>query len=269
MGHVYTVAMHKGGAGKTSVITNLAGVIAIKEPEKRVLIIDTDGQSNALMAFGKSPNDYPNGIHSLFVKSANVRDCIYNLRGNIDIIPATDDMNFIEFDILLDDNFKGDPFGQLDNAIAEIKDEYDYIFVDTPPSLNIVTGTALKIADKVIVPLEPETFGVSGVNKIIETVKELRDSFQNGMEILGVVGVKVKARSKSHKETMLEAKHYFKHTDVHLFEHSIKDSVIFPDSTRYNGLPATLVNPRNKFVKEYFKLFDEMIKVEKGVHTNE
>ena len=214
MCQVFTIAMHKGGAGKTSIISNLAGAIHTKNPDKKILLIDTDSQGNLAMSFGKEPKDYPNGVHNLFVKSANVRDCIYNVYDNIDIIPATDSMNFIEFDILLDDNLKQDPFGLLDNAIKEVRDDYDYIFVDTPPSLSLVTGNALKIADKVIVPLHPETYGVSGVNKIVETVKELRESFGNDMEILGVVGMKIKARSKSHKDTMLEAKHYFKHTDI-------------------------------------------------------
>jgi chromosome partitioning protein len=102
MGKVITVAMHKGGVGKTSLIANLIGAYARQNPKKKILLIDTDAQGNLSKAFGKEIEDFEIGTNDIFLGERNISECIYNLFGNVDIIPATKEMAFMELKLFVE-----------------------------------------------------------------------------------------------------------------------------------------------------------------------
>ncbi|OMI07685.1 hypothetical protein BVL54_19875 [Bacillus paralicheniformis] len=266
MAKVFTVAMHKGGAGKTSLLTNLVGGLTVKYPDKRILVIDTDSQANALMAFGGSPQEFPTGVHNLFLGDRDVKDCIYRLLDNVDIIPSTDEMDFIEFEVLLDEWRREEPFNKLDTAIEDIRDEYDYIFIDTPPSMNLITGNALKVSDEVIIPFQPETFGVNGIMKVLKTINDLNESLNSDIKVFGVVGMMVDSRASLHTMLVQDARKYCSERGIHMFDAVIPKSVRFANATAFEGLPATMVESedrkRHHIVNAYYDLLDEMLQRE-------
>jgi chromosome partitioning protein len=275
MGKVFTIAMHKGGAGKTTLLTNLVGGLSVQHPDKRFLIVDTDSQANALMAFGGSPQEFPTGVHNLFLGDRPVEDTVYKLMENIDIIPATDEMDFIEFDVLLDDERRNTPFDLLDEAIGRIKENYDYVFIDTPPSMNLITGNALKVSDEVIIPFQPETYGVNGIMKVLKTITDLNDSLDTNITVAGVVGMMVDRQTSLHNILVQDARKYCSDRGIKMFDTIIPKSIRFANATAFHGLPATMIETRNRkkelvrhhIVDSYFELMDEMF--EKARVTNE
>ncbi|PFW43822.1 ParA family protein [Priestia megaterium] len=268
MGKVFTVAMHKGGVGKTSLLTNIVGALNVTEPSKKILILDTDGQANSAMAFGLSTKKFETGTHNLFMQNKNIKECIYNISENIDLIPATDEMDFIEFDVLMDKDLRKEPFSLLDKAIEEIKDSYDYIFVDTPPSLSLIMGNALKIADEVIIPFQPEPFGVRGIKKIIETIAELGQAFEKKVKILGVVGMLVDRRTELHSVLLADARKFCDKNDIKMFETVIPKSIRFANATAFEGKPATMIEKRHELIDAYYSLLEEILEEVKVGVTN-
>ncbi|WP_214796520.1 MULTISPECIES: ParA family protein [unclassified Exiguobacterium] len=260
MGKVITVAMHKGGVGKTTLLSNIVGSIRKNKPEAKVLIIDTDGQGNALMSFGLSPADCDTGLHNVILDNEPLEECIYTIEDNLHIIPSTEAMDFIEVDVLLDDKLKDNAFGLLDKAIVELKENYDYIFIDTPPSISIVTGNALKVSDEVIIPFQPETYGVSGVEKIVATIDNLNESLGSKIHVLGIVGMMVDRRTDLHKILLQDAKAYSKSVGIPMFDTVIPKSIKFANATAYEGVPATLQKGRrHEIVEHYHTLTEELL----------
>jgi cellulose biosynthesis protein BcsQ len=136
MCEVYAISMNKGGVGKTSLVTNLAGAIA-KEFKKRILIIDTDGQGNTSIAFGLKPHDFDYTIYDVLVGEKPAKEVIVRVDKYIDILPSNNDMNFLEFDILPNIQQYAKPFKLLKNTLDSVKDSYDYIFIDTRGTTEI------------------------------------------------------------------------------------------------------------------------------------
>lgn len=260
MGKVITVAMHKGGAGKTTLLTNIVGAITVRQPEAKVLIIDTDGQANALKAFGGDTNNYTEGVHNIFLGTAEVEETVYELYENVHIIPALSEMDFLEFTLLLDEEKKQAPFNLLDNAIDKLKDKYDYIFIDTPPSMNLITGNALKVADHVIIPFQPEVYGVDGVVKIMATIQDLNETLGINIDILGIIGMKVDGRTDLHRMLLQDAKAFCQDSGLKMFDNTIPASIQYSNATAFEGLPATLVGkvPSN-FVTPMYRLTEEIV----------
>ncbi|MCP1146761.1 ParA family protein [Lysinibacillus endophyticus] len=257
MTEVYAVAMNKGGVGKTSLVSNLAGAISIKE-KKKILIIDTDGQGNSSIAFGLNPSEFENTIYDVLLGHTNVENVIVTVDDYIDIIPANEDMNFLEFDILPDIQHYDKPFTLLKRSIQGILHNYDYVFIDTPPSMGLVVGNVLTTADKVIIPFVPETFGVKGLIRIISAINDLKNRENPNLEILGVVGMMVDSRTILHSEMLQQARRFCLENELQMFETIIPRSIRFANSTAYDGKPATMTPSSNPIVKAYFELLEEV-----------
>lgn len=258
MCEVYSVSMNKGGVGKTSLVTNLAGAIT-KQLKKKVLIIDTDGQGNSSIAFGLNPQDFENTVYDVFVNNKPASEVIVPINEYLDIIPANNDMNFLEFDILPNIKQYEQPFHLLKKALDEVKDSYSYILIDTPPSMGLVAGNVLAAADKVIIPFVPETFAVSGLVRIMEAIDDFKSRENPSLEVAGIVGMMVDSRTTLHTEMLQQARRYCLENDLPLFETIIPKSIRFANSTAFEGLPATLTDYNNSIVKAYFELMKEVL----------
>ncbi|MGR9546513.1 ParA family protein [Priestia megaterium] len=262
MGKVITVAMHKGGVGKTSFVTNLVGAIARKDKNKRILVIDMDAQGNVGRSFGKPVGKYENGLDDLFLGTKNISECIYKLFGNVDILPVTPEMAFLELKLFVEMQKTKRPLSILDDELGYIKDDYDYIFIDTPPTLNFIVGNALKVSDGVLIPFEPEPFGVDGLVRIIKVLDYYRKELSIDVEVLGVVGLRV-TPYKTHSKNMSLARKACEKAKIKMFDSAISRTVRYSDAVDKQNLPATLtkINQKQKDpVIDYFVLLDEMIK---------
>lgn len=263
MGKVITVAMHKGGVGKTSFIANIVGAYARQNPKKKLLLIDTDAQGNLSKSFGKDIEDFEVGTNDIFLGDRNITDCIYNLFGNVDVIPATKDMAFMELKLFVERQKLDRPLAILDDVIGYVKDDYDYIFIDTPPSLNFIVGNALMVSDGVIIPFEPEPYGVDGLIRIVETIKWYKQSIGKDIKILGVLGMMVE-RNNVHGDYMKQARQACEQLGLTIFENVIPKAIRYSTSVKEQKLPATMTKiKKDDTALNYFKLLDELL--EEGV----
>jgi chromosome partitioning protein len=254
---VYAVSMNKGGVGKTSLVSNLAGAIT-KQLKKKVLIIDTDGQGNASIAFGLNPQEFDDTVYDIIVNNKLVNEVIISISKYIDIIPANNDMNFLEFDILPNIKQYEKPFQLLKKALNQVKESYDYIFIDTPPSMGLVAGNVLAASDKVIIPFVPETFAVSGLVRIVDAIEDFKSRENHSLKVAGVVGMMVDRKTNLHNEMLQQARRYCLENDLTMYETIIPKSIRFANSTAYEGNPATLTDYNNPMVSAYFELMNEV-----------
>ncbi|WP_422406922.1 MULTISPECIES: ParA family protein [Gammaproteobacteria] len=257
MAQVYAISTNKGGVGKTSLVTNMAGVLS--RQDCKVLIIDTDGQGNSSMAFNLNPTNFETTIYDVLMGDSTIHEAIHHIDDNLDLIPANDDMNFLEFDILPNlDKYTG-PFTLLKEAVDQVRNEYDYIFIDTPPSLGLVAGNVLTCVDKVIIPFIPETFAVKGLIKVIEAINKFKNKENPTLEIEGIVAMMVQSNTVLHSSMLQQARRYCVENDITLFETVIPRSVRFANSTAFEGKPAVWTDANNPIVSAYFELTKEVM----------
>lgn len=262
-GKVFGILMNKGGVGKTSLATNLGALLA--QRGKRVLIIDTDGQGNASLAFGKIPNNFAYTISDIFLDKLQLDGVTVTLFDNLnlDLVPANDDMNMLEFQVLTKLDKYPKPFKLLNSAIREAQEKYDYIFIDTPPAMGLVTGNVLSVTDELLIPFVPETFGVQGFVRVVEAVQEFEEEQGRSVKIGGVVGMMVDPRTKLHKEMMWQAKKYCKSNNIRLFDTLIPRSIQFANATAYEQKPVVLMDkkhPVHPVISAYQSLLNEVVR---------
>lgn len=260
MGKVIAVSTNKGGSGKTSLTTNLAAAIATKH-KKKVLIIDIDGQGNASLAFGLNPIELKTTIYDVLVGDSTPEEAIVNVGPGVDILPSNSDMDFFDIEVLT--NFKpgsGNPFFMLKEAMGRFQDNYDYVFIDTPPSLGLVVGSVLVYADEVIVPFVPEVFDVKGLVRLLETIKDFKKKHNPRLSVRGVVGTMVDSRTNLHTEMLQQAKDYLGTKDIQMYQNYIPRTIRFASATAYTNMPAVWSDKSNAIVGSYFKLAKEIIK---------
>ena len=161
---IITIANQKGGVGKTTTVVNLATALA--SIDKKVLIIDMDPQYNSSMSF--NAYDSKLSIYRVFSNEVNIRDAIQKSQiPHLDVISACEDLAAAEYELADDDNRNA----LLKNYISEIKDNYEYIFIDTPPTLGLLTVSSLTASDEVLIPVQCEFFALEGLSKLIKTIE--------------------------------------------------------------------------------------------------
>ena len=266
VGKIYTVAINKGGNGKTSLLTNLAGVISDIEKDKRILILDTDGQGNATLTFGINPKELNDNMYDIFIGNASIDDVKMSVNHNIDIVPSNRDLNFVEIDILTKLDKYPKPFELLKKQVDEVKDDYDYIFIDTPPSIGLVTLNALKISDEVIIPYVPETYSTFGLTELIEAIKDFKESENPNMNIMGIVGMMIQ-QVNLHTNLMEGIKEWCANNDMKFFDTHISKSIRFAEAVAESSLPAVWYDKKHRIVKQYYDLANEIINIKSEVEV--
>ena len=150
-------------------------------------------------------------------------------------------------------------FRLLEKALETIKDDYDYILIDTPPSMSLVQINVLAIADKVIIPIVPETFAMKGLPRILKAINGFKAKYNTSLEIAGIVFMMVDYRTALHSEYAQQIKAYCESSGIHYFESEIKKSIRFADATASEGKPATLtIFKNNEIVKSYYEFVKEL-----------
>lgn len=253
---VIAISTNKGGVLKTSITTNLAGAIARKK--KKVLIIDTDNQGNCLLSFDKNPDDVKTSLYDVLIDRADPRDAIIKVHKNIDVLPANDDMQFLEFDVLSDRKQYPRPFTLLSSAVDHLKQDYDTILIDTPPNLGLVQGNVLSFSDAVIIPFQPEKYSMRSLIKIITAINDFKQQNNPKLQVLGIVATLVDIRTVLHSDVLQECRKYCNKNDIKMFDTFIPRSVRFAASIAYDRLPGTLTQPKHPAVENYFKLLKEI-----------
>ena len=204
MGKIIALANQKGGVGKTTTTINLAASLATLE--KTVLVLDADPQANASSGLGVDIKEVDCSVYECIIDHADIRDAIYttDIEG-LDIVPSHIDLVGAEIEML---NMK-DREKVLKGLLQPIRDEYDYILIDCPPSLELLTVNALCAANSLIVPVQGEYFALEGLSDLMHTVRMVRRSLNPGLELEGVLLTMFDGRTNLALQVAEEVKRYF------------------------------------------------------------
>jgi len=250
MGRAIAIANQKGGVGKTTTAINLSSCLA--EAGKKVLVIDMDPQGNCTSGFGINKNELENTLYELIIGECTLRESIMEVEGieNIRIIPSNVNLAGAEID-LLDLN---DREYILKNEIDYIKDDFDFIIIDCPPSLNMLTVNALTTADSVLVPIQCEYYALEGISQLINTIDLIHDRLNDKLHLEGVVFTMFDARTNLSTDVVNNVK---ENLDTHIYNSVIPRNVRLAEAPS-NGLPINIYDSSSAGAKSYRNLAKEV-----------
>jgi chromosome partitioning protein len=250
MGKIIAVANQKGGVGKTTTAVNLAASIGVLE--KKTLIIDMDPQGNATSGFGVNPYKVESSIYDSIINSKPIKDMILQTEiAYLKIVPSNIDLTGAEIELvpLISRETK------LKEAIAPIKEDFDYIFIDCPPSLGLLTINTLTAADSILIPIQCEYYALEGVSKLLNTIELVKKSLNPKLEIEGVVLTMYDSRTTLAQQVSEEIRKHFKEK---VYNTVIPRNVRLSEAPSY-GKPVILYDVRSTGSESYLNLAKEVI----------
>jgi chromosome partitioning protein len=254
---IIAVSNNKGGILKTTTVTNIAGVLA--KQGKRVLIIDADNQSNVLLTFNFDPDEIAEGLFEVLTGQCDVNEAIINVYDNIDVIPSTESMTGFEFRVLRNRDAYPDSkiFDIMKETFANLEENYDYVLIDTPPSLGLIVGNVFNYAHKVLIPFVPERYAQRSLMKVVEEIQEFAFDSNPTLKIIGVVPTLTRMHTKVHRRVMLETQEWCEVMKIPMFETKIPMSIQYADTVDEKQIPAVLDETTTKGV-HYEMLWEEI-----------
>ena len=250
MGKIISLANQKGGVGKTTTAINLAASLAVLE--QKVLIIDADPQANSTSGLGFDVRNVQSSIYECIVDEVNAQKVVLKTAiDNLDIIPSHIDLVGAEIEMLNRPNREK----VLKSALSQIKDDYDFIFIDCSPSLGLITVNALTASDSVIIPVQCEYFALEGLGKLLNTIKIIQNRLNTDLEIEGFLLTMFDGRLNLSNQVYEEVKHHFQEM---VFDTVIQRNVKLSEAPSY-GKPAILYDASSKGAISYMNLAREIL----------
>ncbi len=256
MAKIISIANQKGGVGKTTTAVNLSACIAQKG--KKVLLIDIDPQGNATSGLGVEAHE-GKSIYNVLVEDLDISETLHNtMLKKLDVCPANINLAGAEIELVSMVSRET----RLKEAIESVKENYDYILIDCPPSLGLITLNAFTASDSVLVPIQCEYYALEGLGQLVNTIKLVQKRLNKNLEIEGVVLTMYDSRTNLSTEVANEVEKYFGNK---VFQTIIPRNIRLSEAPSH-ALPISLYDPNSKGAEKYKKLASEIIKLNgKGV----
>lgn len=251
MSKVIAISNQKGGVGKSTTAINLSASIGIMK--KKVLVIDMDPQGNTTSGLGIDRNDDIYTVYDLLIDECSAEDCIIKTDyRNLSVIPSNSNLAGAEIELLEID----DKEYLLSNRLKEVNDKYDYIFIDCPPSLSVLTLNAMCAADSVIIPIQCEYYALEGLTQILNTIELVKERLNDKLEVEGIVFTMFDGRNNLSSDVVANVK---ENLDIRLFDTIIPRNVRLAEAPSY-GMPVIYYDNRSTGATSYRYLAKEVVK---------
>lgn len=252
MGKIIAVANQKGGVGKTTTSVNLSSLLAKKG--KKVVLLDADPQGNATSGLGVDKN-VEKSLYDVLVSEEPVENTLQDtIEKNLKICPSNVNLAGAEVELVSQMSREH----RLKEQLDQIKDKYDYIFIDCPPSLGLITLNSFTAADSVLIPVQCEYYALEGLGQLINTINLVKKHLNKSLEIEGAVLTMYDIRTNLSNQVVKEVKKYF---DDKVYKTVIPRNVRLSEAPSF-GMPITTYDPKSKGARSYEKLAKEFLKAE-------
>ena len=251
MGKIIAIANQKGGVGKTTTSINLSACLG--ELGKKVLVIDLDPQGNCTSGFGIEKEQIQNTVYELILNKCSVKNSMMEVEGieNVTIIPSNVNLAGAEIELL---EFNEKEY-ILKNSIDYVKEDFDYIIIDCPPSLNMLTVNAMTTADSMLIPIQCEYYALEGIGQLITTINLVQQRLNSKLKIEGVVFTMYDGRTNLSKDVVDNVKNDL---NANIYNTIIPRNVSLAEAPS-NGLPITVYDNKSTGAESYRNLAKEVV----------
>ena len=250
MGRAIAIANQKGGVGKTTTTINLSACLA--EAGQKVLVVDIDPQGNTTSGFGIDKENLENTVYEMILEETAIDNCIIkNVVENLDLLPSNVNLAGAEIDLIGVDNREY----ILKNKISSVAENYDYIIIDCPPSLTMLTVNAMTTADTVLVPIQCEYYALEGLSQLMHTIDLVKSRLNPELEMEGVVFTMYDARTNLSLQVVENVKANLKQT---IYKTIIPRNIRLAEAPSH-GMPINLYDPKSAGAESYRLLAEEVM----------
>ena len=253
MGRIIAIANQKGGVGKTTTAINLTACLA--EQGQKVLVVDIDPQGNTTSGFGVDKNEVENTVYEVILKECNITDAIIeDVIDNLDLLPSNVNLAGAEIDLIDVDSREY----ILKESIGSVRDKYDYVILDCPPSLSMLTVNAMTAANTVLVPIQCEYYALEGLTQLIHTINLVKKKLNPSLELEGVVFTMFDSRTNLSLQVVENVKDNLKQN---IYKTIIPRNIRLAEAPSH-GLPINLYDPKSSGAESYKLLAQEVMERE-------